>query len=93
LNVNAFDRYRNGDINIYVGLRSRLSGQQCDLVFSRIPPDASSARADNIFERFGTGNSSGEESIGPRKDKRLEREVFIGVSDLIRGPEGIIPSG
>jgi hypothetical protein len=92
LNVNAFDRYRNGDMNIYIGLRSRLSGQQCDLVFSRIPSDASPARADNIFERFGTSNSSGEESIGPCKDKWLECEVFICVSDLVRGPEGIIPS-
>ncbi len=90
--LNAVDRYRKGDIGIYIGLRSRKNGHQCDLVFSRVPADTKLAGTSNVSGQFSGSDSTAKERRRICDDKRLQGEVFVGVSDLVNGPEGVIPS-
>jgi hypothetical protein len=90
--LNAVDRYRKGDVGIYINMRSRSSGHQCDLVFFRVPADARAARADYVGDPLVISDSSAEEGRWISNDERLEGTVFLGVSNLVEGPKGVIPS-
>ena len=91
-NLNVVDRSLKGDIGIYVSLRSRGNVQQGDFAFFRIPADAEASGADDVSSATMVGDPRIVEGRWAGDDQRLEGEVFSGVSNLVSGPQGIIPS-
>jgi hypothetical protein len=90
--LDAIDRYRKGEVGAYIGLRSRLRGHQCHLAFFRIPADPGTCRTGNVFGPTLTGNFAGKSGASIANFERDESTVFLGVTELVKGPEGIIPS-
>ena len=91
LNLNSVDRYRGSDVDIFLGIRSRRSGKQCDLVFSKIPADTGSARTDDFFDLMTGLNSDGEECVWLGEKQPLQSKMLIGISNLVRGQRGSFP--
>jgi hypothetical protein len=90
--INAVARYLKGEIGIYIGLRTLRDGHECDLVFLRVPANTKSAWADSFTDPIFGFNPGAEENGRGCSDKGPESEVFIGVSNLVYGPKGLIPS-
>jgi hypothetical protein len=81
------NRYVKGDIGCYLRLHSRFSDQECDLAFvstgDALRTNDRPSVADDIasvdYARFFDFN-------------RHQSAVFLGVTKLVEGPEGIVPS-
>jgi hypothetical protein len=93
-NLNALDRYIKGEVAAYVSFRSRGSERENHLAFRSIPSkgivrkeiaisNSANPGEDNICieGRFDVFDNDGDES-----------KVFVGVSNLVNCPKGIIPS-
>ena len=85
--LNALDRHIEGDVGCYVRLHSRLGDQDCDLTFFRVPlggfADWDPSEPDNI---------AGVEDRSLVNLERNKGAVFLGVTELVQAPQGIIPS-
>jgi hypothetical protein len=83
--LNVADSYIDAQIGCYVRLHSRLSNQECDLVLRVVPalPSGQPTQPQNIgsVEDAGVVELEGD-----------ERGVFLGVTQSVQGPKGIIPS-
>jgi len=89
-NLNAVDNYRKGKVAAYVGIR--IGDDQYHLVFFSVPADCGT----NFLEF--SGHSGGRSRVVGNCGRDIpdaganESEVFLGISHLIDGPEGVIPS-
>lgn len=86
--VDIVKSYRHGWIDCYVQLRSRRSNQQCDLSFFRVPRRP--FRPLELKESSAIAGLNGKNEAA--KSQRNKFAVFLGVTELIYGPEGVIPS-
>lgn len=91
--LDAVDRYRKGEVAAYVGVRSRRGGHQYYLAFFRIPPESGASWAGNEQSAANIEGRLAVErgrSIGDVEGH--EGAVFLGVTELVHGLEGSIPS-
>ena len=90
--VNAVDRYAKGHVSCYARLHSRRSNRQGDLVFFGIPAERRAGRADGVACPSVAGDIAGKESDCPIDLQGNKGAMFLGVTELVQGPEGVIPS-
>jgi hypothetical protein len=85
-NLNAFDRYRKGKAAIYI--RGHVGGADREFCLSFFRAPSSAERPVSRLER----NVAIERDAGGVEVQRNEGAVFLGISNLVESPEGIIPS-
>jgi hypothetical protein len=91
-NFNAIDRYRKGEFAAYLEIIAGRHGHQCHLAFSRVPPDSSTCWTSNVALGPTMVDFGVEGGRGVIDGERYESAVFLGITELVQGPEGIIPS-
>lgn len=91
-NLDAADRYRKGEVAAYARGRYLRNGDQYHLVFLRIPPADSSVRVGDASAYHSLWKGGVEIGAGLVDREGNERAVFLGISNLVYGPEGVIPS-
>jgi len=94
-NLNVLDRYRKGEVAAY--LRFHISGtdRQFDLSFRSIPSCPENGRIpdhDGRTVRLLELDGRTEGDKGGANLQGDESAVFLGISNLVEGPEGVIPS-
>lgn len=107
LSLNAVERYVKGDVCLVARAKFAVGPTECDLVFFRVPvgvADAHSAlhtvdfdfvnQIDHAVGAKGRNRLGrfGEMQICAADIERNQGAVFLGVTELVQGPEGIIPS-
>jgi hypothetical protein len=85
-NIDALDRYRAGDVAAYIRLHFRGVNREFCLSFYRVPSCSESAVVSPKRDVALEFNSWSTEK------QRDEGAVFLGVSNLVESPKGIIPS-
>jgi hypothetical protein len=91
-NVNAVYRYVKGDVGIYAKLRSRRNTHQCEFIFFRVPSDSDPAGTDDLLESTLANALTAEKSRRFGNHQWFKGKMFFGVSNLVEGPKGTIPS-
>lgn len=86
---NFAERYAKGEINIVVNCSIASDPRDYDLVFSPVP---SGARMSQQSIEAGTGRMTNEFDILNVHGGFDNGSVFVGVSNLVQGPQGRIPS-
>lgn len=107
LNLSAIDRYIQGDVWLVVRVRADWCAGECEFVFYRVPIGVADSHSGSeaALCPIVTGAPSvavsddcrGSGQMRERKDRvsYIERDqcaVFLGVAELVQGPEGVIPS-
>lgn len=105
--LDAVERYVKGDVCLVITANFVRHSCQCDLVFIGVPVgifDTHSAdkspRVDDVgnIDHAVVPKNRGElrnqqrANVRPADIEGNERAVFLGVTELIQGPEGVIPS-
>lgn len=105
-NINALDRYRNGDVCVVVNFRLGVCPEQQQLILSSVPQTACGrdSPADCSIESSDSDAFASSRECRPcgvfefecelrgPDTERDQCEVFLGVTNLVQGPEGVIPS-
>ncbi len=90
--LNAVDCYLKGEVAAYVRIKSSRNGHQSHLMFVSIPASSDPVRANRMADT-GTirdfGHEIGQGIPNPDGD---ESAVFLGITKLVQGPEGVIRS-
>ncbi|WGJ14079.1 hypothetical protein QEV83_15685 [Methylocapsa sp. D3K7] len=88
LSLNSLDAYIEGESAIYVGIKIRGNDRQYQFLFVRVPARSGEPGADDEIVRE-TGRKFGL-SLG--NVKRNQGAMFLGVTQLVQGPKGVISS-
>ncbi len=84
-NLDIAHRYEEGDLDIVLNVHTRLDAHELHLVFRAIPPRHADAPGTADLKTINV-------RVAHRHGDGLKDLMFIGVTQLVQGPEQIIPS-
>jgi hypothetical protein len=91
-NVKPFDGYAEGKLECRVCFFARGSNCQYQFLFKRAPYEIAAIWAHDLTYQDSLNFSSREEGNGLANAGRNEGAVFLGVTEVVNSPEGVVPS-